>query len=265
MMKSFRAYLARRSFNYQWGHLPEGTGLLSDERFANQVESIIAESELRLPREWFAGKRVLDAGCGNGRWINGFLGLGCQVTAFDFSSSALEAVREANGAEVRCVQGDILEVDRLLSGERFDLVWSWGVLHHTRSTAAGVLALSHLVAPDGLLYLYLYGKLSTTSVIDAKLALTRTGMNLLPLAARKRILEWRYGPDEAHQKFDLLSTALNDRFTIDEVKSMLTAAGMDHVVQTMPHSELFVRAQPAGAPMAPLLPEPSRPYWFEQL
>ena len=36
-----------------------------------------------MPLDWFAGKSVLDAGCGNGRWSTAFARLGAQVTAID--------------------------------------------------------------------------------------------------------------------------------------------------------------------------------------
>src|SRR3974377_1321 len=105
MVDKVRAHLARRSFDFQWESMPGGSGLLSDPRFFTQVNDIITTSELRIASEWFAGRRVLDAGCGNGRWIEGFLRLGCDVTAMDVSDSALSHVRSAYGGRVRTVEG----------------------------------------------------------------------------------------------------------------------------------------------------------------
>ena len=101
---------------------------------------------------------MLDAGCGNGRWTEGFVRLGCEVTAVDASVNALAQVRARFGDGVRTRQGDVLEADRLLAGERFDLVWSWGVLHHTADTGRGIRTLERLVADDGIFYVYLYGR-----------------------------------------------------------------------------------------------------------
>ena len=149
MLAAIRARLARRSFDYQWGSLPTGAWLSDDPRFGAQVERIISEEELAIEPEWFRGRRVLDAGCGNGRWTEGFVRLGCEVTAIDASANALAQVRGRFGDGVRTLQGDVLEADRLLAGERFDLVWSWGVLHHTADTGRGIRALERLVADDG--------------------------------------------------------------------------------------------------------------------
>jgi SAM-dependent methyltransferase len=265
MLNGFRARLARRSFDFQWAELPSGEMMLSDPWFFEHVDEIVAEHELRLPRSWFPGRRVLDAGCGNGRWIEGFVRLGCEVTAFDASTRGLQNVDRTYGDRVRTVHGDILRASETLAGEQFDLVWSWGVLHHTGDTARGVRELAALVAPDGFLYLYLYGKASVSRMAEARLAATRVLLNALPLRARRRALELVWGKEGAHQKFDLLSTAINQRYTFDEAAAMVRAAGFGNVLQTMLHTEVFLRADRGGREAAELtLPEPSRPYWFER-
>ena len=99
MLAEIRARLARRSFDYQWGSLPTGDWLSDDPRFGAQVERIISEEELAIEPEWFRGRRVLDAGCGNGRWTDGFVRLGCDVTVIDASVNALAHVRERFGDE----------------------------------------------------------------------------------------------------------------------------------------------------------------------
>jgi SAM-dependent methyltransferase len=179
MFKTQRAWLTRCSFDYQWGQLPDGAGLLTDGTFGKEVDDIISMQELRIDKKWFAGRRVLDAGCGNGRWIEGFLRLGCVVTAFDTSSHALKHVSTQYGDKLEVVQGNLLKIDSALAGRTFDLVWCWGVVHHL-----------------------------------------------------------------AHGKFDLLSTPLNDRSTLEEVTAWLSAAGFTHVVQTMPHTEVLVARRP---------------------
>jgi len=85
------------SFDYQWRELTAGGALLTDDWFTQNVDRIISEELLCLDREWFRGKRVLDAGSGNGRWSVGLLRLGCDVVAVDASAHALDRVREAAG------------------------------------------------------------------------------------------------------------------------------------------------------------------------
>jgi SAM-dependent methyltransferase len=267
MLAAIRARLARRSFDYQWGSLPTGAWLSDDPRFGAQVERIISEEELAIGAEWFRGRRVLDAGCGNGRWTDGFVRLGCEVTAMDASTNALAQVRSRFGDAVRTVQGDVLEADRVLAGERFDLVWSWGVLHHTADTGRGIRALERLVADDGVLYLYLYGRDTLpTRGSSWKLNAARTGLNLVPLRARRAILERVYGKRRAHEAFDLLSTPLNRRTTVAEATELVHAAGLPRVVRTIDHTEVFLRADHGSSSADPFLrPLATAPYWFQQV
>lgn len=264
MMQRARAWLARRSFDYQWRHLPSGVGLLDDPKFGDRVDAIIADQELRLDRSWFPGRRVLDAGCGNGRWDEGFLRLGCDVTALDVSAHGLEHVRALYGDRVRTVRGDVLRASTVLDGESFDVVWSWGVLHHTRDTAGGIKELAKLVAPDGVLYVYLYGKDSVSPDSVRKLAVRRFVLGLMPMRLRRELLTWKFGEEHGNAMFDLYSTPLNDRFTFAEVEAMMRDAGFTDVLRTLDHTELFVRATNADLE-AVTVPMPDRPYWFEQL
>ena len=266
MLSEIRARLARRSFDYQWGSLPTGDWLSDDPRFGAQVERIISEEELAIEPEWFRGRRVLDAGCGNGRWTDGFVRLGCDVTVIDASVNALAHIRERFGENVRTLHGDVLEADKLLAGERFDLVWSWGVLHHTADTGRGIRALERLVADDGLLYVYLYGRENMpTRVSNLKLNSARIALNILPLRARRALLLRLYGERGAHEAFDLLSTPLNRRTTVAEATQMLNAAGLPRVVNTIDHTEVFLRADHGSSSADPYLRPLARPpYWFQQ-
>jgi SAM-dependent methyltransferase len=266
VLKRLRAQLARRSFDYQWGALQEGRGLLSDPLFREQVDQILSKEELRVDRAWFAGRRVLDAGCGNGRWIEGFLRLGCEVTALDASDNAVEQVRSRYGGRVRCLKGDVLRADELLVGESFDLVFSWGVLHHTGDLAGGIERLARLVADDGLLYLYLYGRESENGRAAAWLSVQRLAANLLPPRVRAAAIRRRYGEERAHEVWDQISTPLNERVTFAEAEAIVRAAGLIRVTRTIPHSEVFLRADHGRSSAdGHLLPAPKPPFWFQRL
>ena len=117
------------SFNYQWGNIEKGTALRGDPEFLRQCRKYVSEYT-GLPESWFAGKSVLDAGSGNGRWAATFCELGANVTAFDFSENGVaDTKRECAGHDANVFRHNVLEpipVDK-----QFDLVWSYGVLHHT--------------------------------------------------------------------------------------------------------------------------------------
>lgn len=111
------------------------------------------------PRAW----RILDAGCGTGVSTDYLCHLnpGATVLAVDISGGALEVARQrtsrsaaAGGvAELRIEQRSLLT----LQGEGpFDYINSVGVLHHLDQPRAGLGALADLLAPEGLLHLFLY-------------------------------------------------------------------------------------------------------------
>ena len=63
--------------------------MLDDPWFRESVDQILTNEILCIKTNWFKGKKVLDAGCGLGRWTIGFLRLGAHVTAVDLSRNAI--------------------------------------------------------------------------------------------------------------------------------------------------------------------------------
>jgi SAM-dependent methyltransferase len=261
------------SFDYQWKELPEGEALVSDEWFLENAPRIISEELLCLRRDWFDGKRVLDAGCGLGRWTIGLLRLGCEVLATDFSEHALERTREnvdslctpEEAGRLAVEPADLLDLPPRLARERFDLVFSFGVLHHTGDTQRALANVTELTDPDGALFVYLYGKRSLSNRDRASLALQRLVLAPLPFALKRRAIQFLRPGVDVHQVFDLLSPTINTRHTFEEVRQWLERAGFPDTVQTIDHTELFVRALRKPEQFAPyLLPFPGRPYWFER-
>lgn len=114
-------------------------------------------AEIKLPLNELRGKRVLDAGCGAGRFTKVFAEEGAYVWAFDYSS-AIEACYDNNKhfSNVIFWQCDILDMP--FSPESFDLVFCFGVLQHTPDPKASILALSRMVRPCGWLSIDIYAK-----------------------------------------------------------------------------------------------------------
>lgn len=264
--------MTRDRFAEQWRKHEKGEYLLSDPWFAENVTRIISEEELQLKPEWFKGKKVLDAGCGNGRWTYGLLKLGAKVTAVDINESAVEKAKEAVGTlegDVRFIISPLEDLSEALAPEdKFDLVWCWGVLHHAKSFVRSFREIARRASADGLVYLYLYGRESVSLEEDIALFRERVLYNLLPTEEEKyAFLLEKAGGDEnkVHNMHDVYAPFVNRRFEFEDVRKFLVEEGFEDVVRTIDHTELFVRAlRESAQPVFEewLLPRKEPPYWF---
>lgn len=269
----FAALQTQETFLRQWRDLPEGEAMLSDTWFKSHVEEIITEQEILLKPEWFAGKEILDAGCGGGRWSYGLARLGAQVTAVDINASAIEATDRALtkvGHPHRMVQTPLEALgDALPKDQQFDLVWSWGVLHHCRSFVRALDRVCERVKPGGVIYLYLYGRESVPFGKDVQLFKERVRYNALPTeASRLAFLLEKAGGDETrvHQLHDNFAPLINRRYTFEQAKELLEARGFSQVLRAKDWPELFIRAVKGDTDTLAdwSLEPPARPYWFER-
>jgi SAM-dependent methyltransferase len=103
------------------------------------------------------GKLVLDVGCGFGRHLYVAAEAGAETVGLDLSGGVDLAYRN-NRSHPRChvVQGSVF--DRPLRPGLFDVVWSFGVLHHLPDPRAGFDAMVRLAKPQGgLVVIWVYG------------------------------------------------------------------------------------------------------------
>lgn len=116
-----------------------------------------------------AGKWLLDAGCGSGRFAEIAAGAGANVIALDYSS-AVDACRAnlRRYPNVHVVQGDIYALP--FPKNFFPYVYSLGVLQHTPDVHRAFAALPPMVAPGGQLCVDYYWKRLRT-MINPKYAL----------------------------------------------------------------------------------------------
>jgi SAM-dependent methyltransferase len=103
------------------------------------------------------GKRVLEAGCGAGRFTRIMAEAGAHLVTFDYSA-AVDACRENNRQfpNVVFVQCDIF--DAPFRSRFFDYVFCHGVLQHTPDPKGAFMALSRLVKPGGRISVDVYRK-----------------------------------------------------------------------------------------------------------
>src|SRR5438445_201916 len=105
----------------------------------------------------FAGRRLLEVGCGMGTDLLQFARGGAQVVGIDLTPRSLEISRRH--LSLYGETGDFANADceRLpFADESFDVVYSNGVLHHTPDTAGAVREIHRVLKPSGLARVMLY-------------------------------------------------------------------------------------------------------------
>lgn len=140
-------------------------------------------ADVQLPRDHFRGLRVLDIGCGTGRWSYALAALGARVVAVDVSDAAVEVTREVTQGvgDVQVLQASLFRLP--FAAQEFDFVVCWGVLHHTPDTRTAFQAIAPIVRPGGMLYVMVYERRNPVKVI---------GTELLRIAMRRLSPEARY-------------------------------------------------------------------------
>jgi len=133
--------------------------VVDDERIRAAEESL--SSMLGLER--LDGKTFLDVGCGSGLFSLAAVRLGAaRVHSLDYDPNSVGCAvelrrRYAPGATHWTIErGDALDADMLRSLGTWDIVYSWGVLHHTGSMWRALDNVAALVKPGGTLFVSIY-------------------------------------------------------------------------------------------------------------
>jgi SAM-dependent methyltransferase len=108
----------------------------------------------------FADRRILDAGCGMGRWPETLARFGArEIVGVDLGSAVEAAFERLRGyPHLHVVQADILHMPFATGADApFDLAYSLGVIHHMPDAAEGFRAYSRHVRPGGTVHAWVYG------------------------------------------------------------------------------------------------------------
>ncbi|TMR97280.1 class I SAM-dependent methyltransferase [Nonomuraea basaltis] len=144
----------RFSFGDNWLSFIE---VVRDERIEHATESLAAA----LGRTDLTGKTFLDVGCGSGLFSLAASRMGAKVHAFDYDPASVAACMEirqryAPDSDWTVEQGSVIDEAYIQSLGTYDIVYAWGVLHHTGAMWRAIEAASALVAPEGSLYIAIY-------------------------------------------------------------------------------------------------------------
>jgi len=187
---------------------------------------------------------ILVAGCGTG--LHAILAAtsyhAASVQAIDLSRTSLAyAKRKADELgidNVAFAQADILRIGEI--DRRFDVIESFGVLHHLRDPAAGLAQLVRLLKPDGYMMLGLYSEIGRRDVVAARQLIARHGFGDSPDDVRRfRHEVWRLDPALAarlakssafHALSDLRDLVFHrqeHRYTPQQLRHLIAEAGLE--------------------------------------
>lgn len=138
---------------------------------ARRIELAEASLKAMLGSERLDGKRFLDIGSGSGLFSLAARRLGAEVVSFDYDQESVACTRELRrrffpedeGWQI--FGGSILDSKFLPKLGVFDVVYSWGVLHHTGSMWKALENALSFLAPQSLLFIAVYNDQGRTSQV----------------------------------------------------------------------------------------------------
>ncbi len=132
--------------------------VLNDERISQAELSLKEMLEVGNLR----GKSFLDVGSGSGLFSLAARRLGAKVHSLDYDPQSVACTSELknryflNDENWVIKEGSVLDLEFMKSLGRFDIVYSWGVLHHTGDMWKALENIQIPVANEGILFIGLY-------------------------------------------------------------------------------------------------------------
>jgi len=243
-----------------------------------------------LTRADLAGRDVLDAGCGMGRYLRvAAEGAPARLVGLDLSAAvtaARDLTRDLPGL-IRPVRGDLLRPP--FAAGSFDHVYSLGVLDHTPDPRAAFLKLAGLLKPGGRVVVWVYPKerpaleavinahraVSTRLPLSVLVALSRLSAPVGGLKRRLMASRWRpvarlgvalnlltvgvsMHPDPEVRVCDTLdwyAPKYLSRHTVEEVRGWFAEAGLVNVTDLAADQIHFHAGQGNGVNLAGRRPD----------
>jgi 2-polyprenyl-3-methyl-5-hydroxy-6-metoxy-1,4-benzoquinol methylase len=137
--------------------------ILNEDRISAAVESLKHYLEV----EDFRGRSFLDMGSGSGLFSLAARRLGARVHSFDFDPRSVHCTEELrrryfpDSLDWIVEEGSALDTGYVRSLGKFDIVYSWGVLHHTGQMWLGLENAQLAVARGGKLFIAIYNDTGT--------------------------------------------------------------------------------------------------------
>lgn len=233
------------SFGHQW---------TTFEVAHDDEDSATFEAKTGIALNQLCGMRVLDAGCGGGRYSkicgeNGAVVIGADHTR------AVDKARQlcAHLSEVHFVQADLKQLP--LEEASFDFVFSIGVMHHDSNTRAVFDAVAKMVKPGGRYSVWLYRRnqwwqelintslRALTSRLPAAMLMPFCHLGAvlgsIPLINRtlNKVVNFSAHPSYENRvcdTFDWWAPRFQYHHTVEELKRWFTEAGFSQLIELPP-------------------------------
>lgn len=176
MIPAERLTTERFEFGANWRRFIERVSAERVEVAKQSLTGMLGEPSL-------VGRRFLDIGCGSGLFSLAARELGATVHSFDYDPAsvgcALELKRRfrPDDSDWTIEQGSALDADYMRGLGQFDIVYSWGVLHHTGDMWRALELAAAPCAPEGKLFIAIYNDQGGTS---RRWRLVKLGYNRVP-------------------------------------------------------------------------------------
>lgn len=142
---------------------------VGSKEFYDNVEKVRYDLEPTIPmfadfKNW-KGAKVLEVGCGLGTETTQFARAGADITAIDVSTESVNHTN--NRLTLYGLKGQAIHMnaeDMQLKDDTFDLVYSWGVIHHSPNPQKVINEIRRVLKPSGMFKGMMYHRFSTMGI-----------------------------------------------------------------------------------------------------
>ncbi len=167
LIEQIRDYWNRRPCN-----LRHGTAEIGTKEYFDQVEQrrYMVEPHGYIFADFpkWNGKRVLEIGCGLGTDAVNFARNGAEYVGIDLSDESVKLCQkrfDIYGLKGKILQADAEHLNRYLEPQLFDLIYSFGVIHHSADPSLVVKHFKNYMHKDSELRIMLYAKSSWKNIM----------------------------------------------------------------------------------------------------